>query len=1249
MFGYSVSTHGDVNNDGYDDLVVGAPRHIQNQNNAGRAYVFLGGPSGPGNTANTTLIGTQGGDMFGAVVYICGDVNGDDYDDVLVTAPSHNGSLANEWDIGKAYLYYGEADGVSTTPAWTYTGTDQNDVLGFSGCGINDSNDDTYGDIIVGVPGDNDGTTNDTGAVLLFYGSSSGPSTTPDVTIKGTEEDQLLGYDVAHLGDADVDGLGDFVIGAPHTDNGTWISAGSTQIHYGDPGGVSSDPGVIIYGDASPADYGSSVAPGGDINGDGFDDFVTADLTLGIGNVWLLGAGMRNPVVKLDDDVIWSYAGNFRSSIRIDDFSAALNTYIENHRHEADVGGMLTIHINVTTIGDCKVEIDALTIIMFVLYQPTGLTATSVPEGSAIKLKWDDHTIRGDDISKMAIEYWNGTDWEELIKVPKNAKEYTVSGLTDDVQYQFRILAFDGGVQAYSEPSGIAVATPGDSKAPNKVMNVIGTEDRDAMGINLSWDPSDEDVVNYEIWSNKSGEWAVMTNVSAPMIYMIDSDIEDGPWYFYKIRAWDEVNLMGPFSNIERSRLVDMDGPVTPENFQLFTVPSGRALRLTWDLNDDDTVAYSIESNKTGVWKEVALVGKDVIEFTDTNNLDDGLTYWYRMAARDEVDNPSNYTAKISGVPVDETPPMAPRELTLTARPHGEIIRLAWVLNDDDTVLYNVYMYDESISDFNMVAQVLGMYDQYDVTALVNDVTYRFRLKAEDGSGLESEWSIEATGTPTDTFPPDFPKGLVRNLDPEGGAVNLSWEPNNDDTVAYRILRWDGTLSRWVQLAEVVHPQTWYYLSDLQNNEPYAFAVRAVDEAGNESPNSERVDVIPKDTTAPEPPVFTDLPAVTNSKDVTISGFCQPGAQVTIIINLLRDPETVLCDQDGYFSKNVRLKNGPNEVIAEAVDDSGLMTPSTRYTVRVDINPPEVTITEPEDGAREITRYNLTYEVYFSEEIKSTSIKSFLRKGRLDTGEMFQEVGDPENIISRMIEYDQVRYRATFEVDDVLVGDNPYTILVYDVEDIAGNPIDELLNGHTFQVYTVVGGDGGNGGGGGDDGLGSLGIIAAVIIILLVVVVAFVIVSRSGTHEEIEVDRSVIEAPEFDDGPDVDRPDIQGLYAEAYTERGDEDTEHHEVDGGLGDWLDEQEKASQEAEMEAKRLMDDMKTTDAPQVDTGPIVEVPPDMLTESEYTAAYHMDAPPEAEAEAEVEAEADEDDAAALLDELEEDLESSGEQKED
>jgi hypothetical protein len=453
-----------------------------------------------------------------------------------------------------------------------------------------------------------------------------------------------------------------------------------------------------------------------------------------------------------------------------------------------------------------------------------------------------------------------------------------------------------------------------------------------------------------------------------------------------------------------------------------------------------------------------------------------------------------------------------------------------------------------------------------------------------------------------------------------------------------------------------------------------------VDEAGNESPNSVRVDAIPKDITAPEPPTFTELPAVTNTKDLTVSGVCQPAAVITMIINNLRHDETATCDAEGAFTITIRLKNGPNEISAEAVDDSGITTPSSRYTVRVDTVAPEVTTTEPADGTRDVKRLNLTFEVYFSEDVDGSSLKAILREGRLDLSEMMLYAigGDPSNIGTERVEYDSTRFRVNFEVTEELKGETAYTILVYDVTDVAGNPIDPLLNGHTFQVWTVEGGSGGGGGGGGgDDGLGSLAwIIAAVVVIILVVIVAFLLVSRSGTHEEIEVERSVIEAPSFDDEAPPQRPDIQAMYSEAYTERGEEDTEHHDVEGGLGDWLAEQERASHEADEEAQRLMKEMQSTGEVAEDSGPIEEVPPDMLPESEYTAAYHMDEPPaddagEAEVESEVEGDAEEeaedeaeedaedeaddepeddsdeeeDETAALLDELEEELESEKE----
>jgi hypothetical protein len=1268
MFGFSLHTVGDVDNDGNPDMVVGAPRHILNTNNPGRAYLFLGsGNSTVTTTPTSTVSGSDNGDAFGTVVNICGDVNGDGYDDVLVGASGHNSST--EFDVGKVYVYHGSSSGIGSTADWTYVGQNEEDLLGFSGSGVGDVNGDGYDDILVGAPLWDNGQTEDAGQALVFYGSNSGLSSSPDVTIKGTSANAALGADVAWAGDINNDTLGDFVIGAPGTNNGSLNSAGHAQVHFGNTGGVNATPSKILRGWSADGDMGISVGPGGDGNGDGYDDIIVGDTTLQFTYVFYGGPDAQDPAMYVDDTEIWSHTGAFPSTVRVDDFTDYLNDYIQDHQGDVDINGDLLVPINISMSRQGRLKLDDVVVQFFKLVQPTGLTATPVPTGSSIKLAWDDHTAKSDDISKMAVEFWNGTGWEEIEKIPKHWKEYIVTDLTDGVQYQFRIRAFDGAVQEYSEASDVAMATPGDSKVPDKILNGMAVEDRDLMGINISWDASDEDTVNYEIYSNKTGAWAFLTNVTSNMTYYVDTDIDDGPWYWYRVRAWDEVPQFGEFSNMFRGRLLDMEGPSTPGNFGITTVPSGRALRLSWDLNDDDTVAYSLESNKTDVWKEIILLGKTVTFYVDTG-LTDGVEYFYRLAARDESDNPSNYTAKISGVPVDSEPPEIPTNLEATARPSGNVIRLTWDLNDDDTNAYNVYMFDEGSQSFQLVGTVLSIYNQYDVPSLINSQTYTFRLKAVDGSDHESDWSNEATGIPRDAFPPTIPSGLSFDLDPEGGAVNLTWYDNDDDTIKYRVLQWSGT--DWVQIAEVDHPTTWYFVTGLQNDQPYAYVTRAVDDSGNESPNSVRVDVIPKDITAPEPPEFIDLPAMTNERDHLIVGVCQPFAMITVYVNLYPE-DPVPCDENGLFSVDVRLKGGPNEIYAEAVDDSGITTASPRRTVRVDTAAPSVDSTDPVGGTKDVTRTNFTFEIYFSEEVDGDSLKAAMVKENLDTTTFYMMViiGEPA-IEPVLVEYDRARSKATFEVQEVLDGGSRYTVLVYDIQDLAGNPLDWLVNGHSFQVWTVESSTGGNGGGGGDDeGLGSLvWIIAIVIVIALVAIIAFFLVSQSGTKEVIEVDRTVFEQPVKEPTLEEQRPDIQSLYSEAYEERSDEDKSHHEVDGGLGDWLAEQQQASQQADEEAKRLMVEMATTDeTPVGDSGPIEEIPPGMLPEDEYTPGYHADSPEEAEAETEAEVEeeseeeagdeaaeepeeepeeeADEDDAAALLDELEEELESEDEKE--
>jgi hypothetical protein len=1273
MFGYSVSTNGDVNGDGNPDLVVGSPRNEVNTSKPGRAFIYYGtGNSSFPTTPDVVLIGTDNGDGFGRVVHICGDVNGDGVDDVFVGAPGHNGT--SDFDVGKAYIFYGGTSGVDTNADWTYVGKNEEDYLGFSGTGMSDVNNDGIDDLAIGVPLWDDGTTTDAGEALVFYGSASGPSATPDVTIKGDTSSGLLGVDVAHGGDINNDSLGDLVIGAPNTNNGSLADAGHIQVHFGNVNGMNSTPEKILRGWTANADMGYSVGPGGDGNGDGYDDISTGDITGEVTYAYYGGPSAPDPAVYVDDVEVWSHSGSYLSKDRTDDFSDELNAYIATHQGDLDENGDLLIPINISMSAKGLLKIDDLVVQFYRLVQPTNLAITAMPSGSALKLTWDDHTTKGDDISKMAIEMWNGTGWEELEKVAKNAKEYIVSGLEDGQSYSFRILAFDGGVQRYSAPSDVAIGVPGDTMPPAKITGIIAIEDRDLMGINVSWATGDEDVVNYEVWSNKTGTWAILANISTPMLYYVDTEVDDGPRYYYKVRAWDEVPLVGEFSKIVWGVLYDLTPPMIPENLQVHIVPVGRALKITWDLNDDDTVAYSIESNKTGQWREMSLVGSSVDNIVDTG-LTDGTRYYYRLSAQDESGNPSDFTAIVSGVPVDSEPPMAPMGLEVTPRSVGNILRLTWVLNDDDTVGYHIYIF--GTSDWEFVTNVAEDVNQFEVGDLENGVTYRIRIKAVDLAERESDWSNEATGIPTDTHPPNIPQGVDTVLDPNGGAVNLSWDPNNDDTVAYNVLEWSGI--EWVEIGTVTRPQTWYYINGLVNNQPYAYVIRSVDEADNESPNSQRVDVIPKDTVKPEPPVFIDLPIMTNQKDQSLTGHSEPNAKIITYLNLYPQ-EPVFCDENGNFQVTLRLKNGPNEVFAEAEDDAGKSEPSARHTIHVDQVGPLVESTNPEDGTKDLGRLNLTWDVYFNEEVKMDSIKAYLTKGRVDHDSLVANIGDASNIIPVLKDYNNVRSLAKFEVMEELQSGSTYSILIYEVEDIAGNPLNYPSGAYSFYIETTAGGGGGGGGGGGDDGgLGSIALyIGAAIAIIIVIVIAVFLVSQSGTREEIQVDRSIMAAPVEALTPEQTRPDIGALYAEAYEERGEGDTEHHQVEGGMSEWLSEQQKSSEVANTEAKRLMEEMARGAPPPEDTGPIPGVPPG-LVEERAVPAYHMDTPePDAEVEAEPETEMaeseaeedveegseaeedvdegsedeedvdegseDEDDAASLLDELDEELSKDG-----
>ena len=266
-FGQCVSRAGDVNGDGYDDVIVGAPYFSNGQTNEGRAYLYLGASTGVAGSASWTAESDQAGAQFGFSVAAAGDVNGDGYGDVIVGAPLYSNGQTNE---GRAYLYLGSASGLSTTPAWTFESDQTNARLGFSVASAGDVNGDGYDDVIVGAYLYTATETSE-GRSYVFHGSATGLSATPDWTAESGQANAFFGISVGMAGDVDGDGYDDVIIGASLYDD-AFSSEGGAFVYHGSPAGLEATPAWSTFGGPGSPQLGNAVGYAGDVNGDGYSD-----------------------------------------------------------------------------------------------------------------------------------------------------------------------------------------------------------------------------------------------------------------------------------------------------------------------------------------------------------------------------------------------------------------------------------------------------------------------------------------------------------------------------------------------------------------------------------------------------------------------------------------------------------------------------------------------------------------------------------------------------------------------------------------------------------------------------------------------------------------------------------------------------------------------------------------------------------------------------------------------------------------
>ena len=240
-FAQSATSAGDVNHDGYDDLIVGVQHYDGRTEDEGKAFLYLGSAHGLSSVPAWTggfdssyprTIGGPHKQHYANNVSAAGDVNGDGFADVLITAYF---AEKDDSDEGLAFLYLGCPTGLSSNAIWIGEGNQELATYGSSGTGIGDVNGDGFADIAIGAALADHGEVNEGGA-FVYYGSTKGPGSEPNWSYECNQPQARLGRNVARAGDVNHDGYDDFLVGASEFSRGG-KRVGKVWLHYGGPQG----------------------------------------------------------------------------------------------------------------------------------------------------------------------------------------------------------------------------------------------------------------------------------------------------------------------------------------------------------------------------------------------------------------------------------------------------------------------------------------------------------------------------------------------------------------------------------------------------------------------------------------------------------------------------------------------------------------------------------------------------------------------------------------------------------------------------------------------------------------------------------------------------------------------------------------------------------------------------------------------------------------------------------------------------
>ena len=573
-FGLAVSAAGDVNGDGYNDFIIGSPFYLVA---TGRAYIYYGGPS-LDNIADVILTGPGSPSDFGFSVSGGKDFNGDGFSDVLVGAYASNNG-------GKAYLYYGGSP-MNNVSDLTFSGTVSADYFGQSVNLISDVNGDGFADVLIGAFGTN----SSTGKAYLYFGGST-PDNTSDLTFAGQNTNDNFGINVSGAGDINGDGYNDFMIameGAGQTDYISIYFGGSHINNY---------PSMTISS-LSNEHFGANLSEAGDVNGDGYDDILLSVTTIGAGKAYIYFGGNQ---ISSNPDI--TMLGEYLN----DSYGLGLGKGDFNGDGIPDIaiGGS-----GISPTGKAFLYLSTPPAI-----KPNLLTVKDIPndQGGKVILKWTKSAyqqtglVTGYDVFRSPAAQNGVFYWQFITNIAANSSNnysYNADTYNDSVaagvqKTFFKIVAKTNYANEYwtsNIQSGYSI----DNLAPASPANLAASPTSSV--INLNWDDAyAPDISYYKIYRD-----GVLYTTSTISQYS-DNSVNSNSSYTYKVSAVDihgnESDLSSPVTSsiaIKLSLKLFIEGAYA-NGFNSTNLITAGLIPLTSPYSTGETVSNSFLSSHLNI------------------------------------------------------------------------------------------------------------------------------------------------------------------------------------------------------------------------------------------------------------------------------------------------------------------------------------------------------------------------------------------------------------------------------------------------------------------------------------------------------------------------------------------------------------------------------------------------------------------------------------------------------------------------